>query len=115
VTVVSNVVDGDEFTYLASGETATVVKALKSSAQTLSTTSNGATSTDTKYVKLTGDITFPGLTVGTKTLSTTTVNPAVQGTEYAIASVSTTSGSFVTSVDSKTSVNIGGDGEKNIQ
>lgn len=108
-TVLSNVVDGDEFTYLASGETATVIKSLKSSAQTLSTTSNGATSTDTKYVKLTGDITFPGLTVGTKTLSTTTVNPAVQGTEYAIASVSEIHGSFVTFVGSKTSVNVGGE------
>lgn len=109
VTVVSNVVNGDEFTYLASGETATVVKTLKSSAQTLSTTSNGATTTDTKYVKLTGDITFPGLTVGTKTLSTTTVNPAVQGTEYAIASVSEILGNFVTFVASKTSVNVGGE------
>lgn len=108
VTVLSNVVDGDEFTYLASGETATVIKTLKSSAQSLSTTSDGA-STDTKYVKLTGDITFPGLTVATKTLSTTTVKPAVEGTEYAIASVTTVSGSFVTSVDSKTSGNIGGE------
>ena len=111
-TVVSNTTNGDAFTYLASGTTISVVKTLKSDVQTLTTTSDGA-STDTKYVKLTGDITFPGLTVGTKTLSTTTVNPAVEGTEYAIASITTESGSFVTSIDSKTSGNIGG--EVNIQ
>ena len=112
-TVVASVTDGNSaFTYVTSGGTKTaVVKDLKDDTLTYTSTSVGA-STDTKYVKLTGDITFPGLTVTSKALSTTTVTPAVAGTEVAINDITFSDAAFVTSVDSKTSTNIGGDPAK---
>ena len=107
-TVIADMTDGSEVTFVNGGSKATVVKDLKATAQTFTTTSDSA-STDTKYVKLSGNITFPGLTLGKKTLSTTTVTPAVAGTEKALASISVTTDKFVKAVSDKTSVNIGGE------
>jgi alkaline phosphatase len=110
VSVIANATNGSEFTYVTGGSKTSVVVDLKGDSQSFTTTSSSAT-TDTKYVRLTGDITFPGLTVSTKTLSTTTVTPAVAGTEKPLASISFTTGDFVTNVSDKTSVNVGGDGK----
>jgi hypothetical protein len=111
-TVVASVTDGNSaFTYVTSGTKTAVVKDLKDEILTYTSTSVEP-STDTKYVKLTGDITFPGLTVTSKALSTTTVTPAVAGTEVAIKDITFSDDAFVTSVDSKTSANIGGDPAK---
>ena len=111
-TVVASVTDGNSaFTYVTGGEKTAVVKDLKDDTLTYTSTSVGSV-TDTKYVKLTGDITFPGLTVTSKALSTTTVTPAVAGTESAIKEITFNDAAFVTSVDSKTSANIGGDPAK---
>ena len=108
VTVVATATDGEAFEYISGGSKISVVQNLKENEQSYTSTSS-APETDTKYVKLTGDIDFPGLSIGTKELSTTTVTPAVAGTEKAIASISYTSGNFVTGVADKTSKNIGGE------
>lgn len=112
VTVVENVVDGNSaFEYYYGGLKTSVVKDLKDTEHTYTSTSV-APATDTKYVKLSGEIKCPGLKPTYATLSTTTVTPAVAGSEKPIASIEFTSGNFVNSVDIKTSANIGGDPTK---
>lgn len=108
VTVISDMTDVDAITFVTDGSKTSVVKDLLDSEQTYTTTSVSV-GTDTKYVKLSGDIIFPGLSVGTKSISTTTVTPAVAGTETALASITFTSGDVVVSLSDKTSTNIGGD------
>ena len=105
--------NGSPFKYLTGGSTTDVVRNLKDVEQSYTSTTS-TPGTDAKYYKLSGDITFPGLTLGKKTLSTTTVTPAVAGTEKPIKSITYGSSSnFVTSVtvddDGKTSTNIGGE------
>ena len=105
--------NGGAFKYLTGGSTTDVVRNLKDAEQSYTSTSS-TPGTDTKYYKLSGDITFPGLTLGKKTLSTTTVTPAVAGTEKAIKSITYGSSSnFVTGVtvdnSGKTSPNVGGE------
>lgn len=112
-TVAGAHVNGGEFKYLTGGSTTDVVRNLKDAEQSYTSTSS-TPGTDTKYYKLSGDITFPGLTLGKKTLSTTTVTPAVAGTEKPIKSITYGSSSnFVTGVtvdnSGKTSTNIGGE------
>ena len=107
--VIVCVCDGNSaFEYYYGGSKTSVVKDLKDTEHTYTSTSKGLT-TDTKYVKLSGEITFPGLISTPTTLSTTTIAPAVAGTEKPIASILFTTGTFVKSVDAKTSVNIGGE------
>lgn len=109
VTVVEDVVDGNTaFEYYHGGSKTSVVKDLKDTEHTYTSTSEAPT-TDTKHVKLSGEIIFPGLKPAYATLSTTTVTPAVAGNEKPIASIEFTTGTFVNSVDTKTSVNIGGE------
>ena len=109
VSVVENVVDGNSaFEYYYGGSKTSVVKDLKDTEHTYTSTSKGLT-TDTKYVKLSGKIEFPGLITTPTTLSTTTITPAVAGNEKPIASIVFTPDTFVKSVDNKTSVNIGGE------
>jgi hypothetical protein len=110
-TVISTVSDAASFTYVTDGSKTSVVKDLIDNPQTYTTT-DAAPGTDSKYIKLTGDIDFPGLTLGKRTLSTTTVTPAVAGTEKPLASITFASANFVTGVngtgDIKTSENKGG-------
>lgn len=99
-------------TYIESGSTTNVVSSLISSDHVLTTTSTPLT-TDSKYVKLEGEITFPGLTTSSASVavSTQSITPAAEGSEKAIKSITFTSGGFVTGLTSgsdKTSVNIGG-------
>lgn len=111
--VASTATNDSPFKYLTGGSTTDVVRNLKNGEQ--SYTSTGSTAeTDAKYYKLTGDITFPGFSLGKRTLSTTTVTPAVAGTEKPIKSITYGSSSnFVTDVtvnnSGKTSTNIGGE------
>ena len=112
-TVVGSTTNGTAFKYVTGGSTTSVVGNLKDVEQSYTST-NSAPGTDTKYYKLSGDITFPGLTLGKKTLSTTTVTPAVAGDEKPIKSITyTSSNNFVTGVtvnnSGKTSTNIGGE------
>ena len=112
-TVATAATNVSEFTYITGGETVSVVKTLKNSSQSLTTTSD-ITQTSDKYIKLTGTITHPGLVVTssklTSMVSTSTVAPAVTGGKV-VASITFTSGNFVTSVTSgtiNTSENKGG-------
>lgn len=111
-TVIATITEDAPFTYVTGGSKISVVENLKDTEQTYTTTSSDAT-TDTKYIKLTGDIDFPGLKIGTRTLSTTTVTPAVAGTEKPLASITFASSNFVTGIiegdDIKTSKNKGGE------
>lgn len=112
-TVADAHVNGTAIKYITGGSTTSVVGNLKDVEQSYTST-NSAPGTDTKYYKLSGDITFPGLTLGKKTLSTTTVTPAVAGDEKPIKSITyTSSNNFVTGVTvnngGKTSTNIGGE------
>lgn len=112
VTVAGAHSDGAAIKYITGGSTTDVVRNLKSAEQSYTSTTT-APGTDIKYYKLSGDITFPGLTLGKKTLSTTTVTPAVAGTEKPIKSITYNSSNFVTGVTvnngGKTSTNIGGE------
>ena len=113
VTVAGAHVDGTAIKYITGGTTTDVVRNLKSVEQSYTST-NSAPGTDKQYYKLSGNITFPGLTLGKKTLSTTTVTPAVAGDEKPIKSITyTSSNNFVTGVtvnnSGKTSTNIGGE------
>ena len=111
-TVVGSTTNGTAFKYVTGGSTTDVVRNLKSAEQSYTSTTT-APGTDIKYYKLSGDITFPGLTLGKKTLSTTTVTPAVAGTEKPIKSITYSSSNFVTGVtvnnSGKTSTNVGGE------
>lgn len=105
--------DSTPITYVTGGSTTNVVQNMKNTDQSC-TVGNNTTGieTDTKYYKLTGDVKFPGLTMGTKTISTKSIIPAVDSGEKAIKSITFTSSSFVTDIVEgdgiKTSVNIGG-------
>lgn len=111
-TVIAAANNASPFTYVTGGTKTSVVEKLKDSNLTYTTTSSAPT-TDSKYIKLTGDIDFPGLKIGTRSLSTTTVTPAVAGTEKPIASITFGSSNFVTGIttgdSNKTSTNKGGE------
>ena len=108
VTVVGTTSDAAPFKYVTGGSATNVVRDLKDSAVT---TTSAAPGTNTVYTKLTGDITFPGLSVPTGSISTSSksITPAAAGSETAIKSITFTSSNFVTGVTAKTSPNIGGE------
>ena len=108
VTVVGTTSDAAPFKYVTGGSTASVVRDMKTSAVT---TTSAAPGTNTVYTKLTGDITFPGLSVPTGSVATSSksITPAAAGSETAIKSITFTSSNFVTGVTTKTSPNIGGE------
>ncbi len=111
VGVASTSSDGTEINIVTGGSTTSVVQNLKTSNFTTDSSNPG---TDTKYVALVGEIVFPGLTAPTSSVSvsTTSITPAVAGTETALKSITFTSASFVTTTTSgtiKTDKNIGGE------
>jgi hypothetical protein len=114
VNVVGTTTNDSPITYVYGGLTTDVVRDLLSTNQTFTTTSKSLT-TDTKYVKLTGDIIFPGLNAptGSVTVTSKSITPAVTGTEKALKDITFNSSSFVTSVTGdgniKTSPNVGGE------
>ena len=93
------------------GDRTQVVQNLKSSSFSTETASPNTNST---YLKITGDITFPSLelSTGSVTTSSKSINPAATGTEKALKSITFTSANFVKTVTSgtaiKTSENKGG-------
>lgn len=115
VAVIGSSTPDNPITYVYSGLSTSVVRDLVSSDKTFTTTSTSLT-TDTKYVKLDGEIEFPGLSAPTGSVATSSKNitPAVAGTETALKSISFNSSNFVTSVEGaengaiKTSPNVGG-------
>ena len=110
-TVAATAAASTAFTYVTGGSTTNVVSNLLSTDKVYTTASTALT-TDTKYVKLEGDIVFPGLDVtrGNVSVTSSSITPAAAGTERAIKTITFSSASFVTGLDSKTSTNIGGDG-----
>lgn len=98
-------------TIITGGSKTKVVQTLKSSSFSTGSASPGTTDT---YLKITGDITHPGLTTtpGTITTSSKSITPAVSGKETALKSITFASSDFITSVTSgsaiKTSENKGG-------
>jgi hypothetical protein len=109
VSVAAAYTDENEITYVTGGSTTLVVKDLVNNDLSYATTGGSEMVTGTNYAKVSGDITFPTLSFGKATLSTTTVTPAVATENTAVASISFTSGNFVTGVSDVTGVNIGGD------
>lgn len=106
VTVVGSTTDNtNPITYVTGGAKTTVVKTLKSSS--VSTGTKGLT-TDSKYYKVSGEITLPSLTATMTKLSTmisiASITPAVAG-EAAVKTVSAPTAQFVTDVADKTSEN----------
>lgn len=103
--------------YVYGGGTTSVVKELTTTS-TAATVGDANPGTSTVYQKVTGTITYPGFSLGTKKLSdmlkTTSVKPAVDSGEKPAMSITTSSVSVVGSIsvsDSSvnTSSNIGGE------
>ena len=100
--------DGSPLKFVNGGSTTSVVRDLK---DTNVATQNGTATTDSVTIELTGDITFPGLTMTSANVSTSTksINPAATGTETALKSITFTSANFISGLTQKTSKNIGGE------
>jgi hypothetical protein len=105
--VASTSVTGASFKYITDGSTTNVVKSLKNSSISLTTTS-AAPSTNTVYYDI--DIIYPGLSIKGKKLSTDTIKPAVDSGHKVIKSVNPTTDTFVQDITltEKTSENKGG-------
>ena len=113
VSVAGAHVDGSAIKIVDGGSSASVVRELKNTDVTL-TCASSSSSTNTVYAKVGGTITFPGITVGYKSLGVTSITPAVDSGEKAIKSISYGSTNFLTGVtitttSGKTSKNIGGE------
>ena len=112
VTAAAAAAASTKFTYVKSGTSTAVVRDLLDTdfSCTVGNTQPGATVSNT-YLSISGTITFPGLTVGKKAITTTNVKPAVDSGEKPAMSLTLTSVSVVktiTSATGKTSTNIGG-------
>lgn len=113
VTAAAAAAASTKFTYVKSGTSTAVVRDLLDtdySNFTVGNTQPGATVSNT-YLSISGTITFPGLTVGKKPITTTNVKPAVDSGEKPAMSLTLTSVSVVkeiTNATGKTSTNIGG-------
>ena len=114
VTAAGSTSNDTKITYVKSGTSTAVVRNLLSTEYscTVGSTQPGATVSNT-YMSISGTITFPGLTVGKKALSTTTVKPAVDSGEKPAMSLTLTSVSVVKTLTStqttgNTSTNVGG-------
>ena len=111
ISAASTAADVSEVNIVTGGSQTEVVRNLKTSDFSTETSSP---TTDTKYVALVGEITFPGLIVNTASVSTSTssITPAVAGTQKAISGITFTSANFIKTVTSgsaiKTTKNIGG-------
>ena len=111
-TVVNSTTNATAITYVYGGTTTSVVRDMISSAKSF-TTSSAAPGTNSVHTMISGEITFPGLTFtsGSVSVSSSSITPAAAGTEKAIKSITFTSSSFVTGLTTgtdKTSTNIGG-------
>jgi hypothetical protein len=104
-------------TYVYGGGTTTAVRDLTITA-TSATVDSATPGMSTVYQKVTGTITYPGFTLGTKKLSemlsTKSINPAADSGEKPAMSITTTSVSVVGtlsvgSTTTKTSTNVGGE------
>ena len=100
--------------YIDSASSTTVVRDLISTDKTFTTTS-AAPETNAAYTRLSGTITFPGISAptGSVTTSSTSITPAVEGTSTALSDITFNNGTFVTGYSTtisttKTGANVGG-------
>lgn len=114
VQVASTITSESSSKVITGGETSSVISSLVSTETSLSVSSEGLT-TNTKYYKLIGSITYPTIAsapTGTVTATSSKITPAAAGSEQAIKQIEFSSENFVTSVTSsgniKTSENKGG-------
>lgn len=114
VTVINAATDGSKFKYLKGGSKTSVVRDLVNTDISIASTST-STGTSTAYIKISGTITHPGLTVTSRALGITSITPAVNSGETPIKSITFTSSNFLTDVtlttstrEDKTSTNKGG-------
>ena len=111
ISAASTAANSTEVNIVTGGSQTSVVQNLKTSSFS---TGVSSPTTDTKYVALVGEIVFPGITVETAPVSTSTsdITPAVAGTQKAISSITFASANFIKTVTSgsgiKTTKNIGG-------
>ena len=99
----------DTITYVYGGDKTTVIRDLKN--ENLSGVSTGTTTATTgnAYLKVSASIVFPGLTVSSSKLSTTSITPAAAGETVLQSITFTSSSNFVAGTSVKTSTNIGGE------
>lgn len=104
-------------TYVYDGGKTSVVKDLSITATSV-TTGSATPGTNTVYQKVDGTITFPGLSLGTKSLSemlsTKSINPAADSGQKPAMTITTSSASVVGTITvgtstTKTSTNVGGE------
>ena len=79
------------------------------------TTTSAAPETNVAYTRLSGTITFPGISAptGSVTTASASIKPAVEGTTTALSDITFNTGTFVTGYsstigDMKTGANVGG-------
>lgn len=117
ISVVGTTTDSTPITYVTGGTKSSAVGVLKHTS-TSATVGNATPTISTVYQKITGTITHPALSIGSKKLAdmlkTGTVKPAVDSGQKPAMSVSTSSKSVVGTVtvgtsDVKTSTNKGGE------
>lgn len=114
VSVIATATASTAIKYLDSASSTTVVRDLLSTDQTFTTTS-AAPETNFAYTRLSGTITFPGISAptGSVTTSSASIKPAVEGTTTALSDITFNTGTFVTGYSStisttKTGTNVGG-------
>lgn len=96
--------------YLDSASSTTVVRDLISTDKSFTTT-DSAPGTNTVYTRLSGTITFPGISAPTASVTTASasIKPAVEGTTTALSDITFKNGTFVTGFSTtKTGTNVGG-------
>lgn len=110
VDVIKTATASTAITYLDSASSTTVVRDLISTDKTFTTTS-AAPGTNTVYTRLSGTITFPGISAptGSVTTASASIKPAVEGTTTALSDITFKTGTFVTGFSTtKTGTNVGG-------
>lgn len=114
VNVIATATNSTAIKYLDDVSTTSVVRDLLSTDQTFTTTS-AAPETNVAYTRLSGTITFPGISAptGSVTTSSASIKPAVEGTTTALSDITFNTGTFVTGYSStmsntKTGANVGG-------
>lgn len=114
VNVIKTATDSTAFKYITDVSTTTVVRDLIDTNTSLTTT-DSAPETNVAYTRLSGTITFPGISAptGSVTTASASIKPAVEGTTTALGDITFNNGTFVTGYSStisttKTGANVGG-------
>jgi hypothetical protein len=110
VDVIKTATDSTAIKYLDDVSTTSIVRDLLSTDKSFTTT-DSAPGTNTVYTRLSGTITFPGISAPTASVTTASasIKPAVEGTTTALSDITFKNGTFVTGFSTtKTGTNVGG-------